>query len=164
MPVVTTWQLCPSWPIYCYLSRWHYGIFSSETTYGYKSQKSNTEHSTHLLSHRRSPEAGQFQVGLVQFNFMMYQVLSLLPFCHRQLEMAQLPPPMPGLTCRSTTSSIRTGLLISGLFRAKQTNKQTNLTQNSPGSLPLTSHWPELCPMPITDKGYGLTITVIVLK
>lgn len=139
VPGVATWQLCPTQAT-CYINRCHRGIFfSSETTYGCKSQKSNTEHSTRLLCHGRSPEAGK--LNLISSAVQQYHEPRFFPFFLSAISSLRWLFSLPSWSqnvCHSSRhymqTSSRTALLIAHL------SEQENLSQNSPGSLLVTSH------------------------
>ena len=152
---VATWQLCPSQATW-YSNRCHRGVFfSSETTHGYKSQKSSTEQCKQLLSHRRSPEARWLNCDdFSSSTLLCTQICFLFPFCHWQLEVAHLPlvrVSKPLSRLQALHSSHQQAAAEQD-FLALTFSEQENLSQNSPGSLSITSHWPELCPTPFLSQ------------
>lgn len=154
------------------MSSWCF--FSSETTHGYKSQKSSTEQCTQLLSHR-SPEAGRLNSDdFSSSTLLCTQISFLFLSCHRQLEVAHLPlltvskclSPNVCLGSRYCTATVnkpcRTGLLSSHLFRARKSFPEFPWQSFHHISLArIVSH---TIPKPIADKGCGIIITMIGLK
>lgn len=134
------------------MSSWCF--FSSETTHGYKSQKSSTEQCTQLLSHR-SPEAGRLNGDdFSSSTLLCTQIRFLFLFCHRQLEVAHLPliTVSKRLSRLQVLHSDRQQAAAEQDFLALTFSEQENLSQNSPGSPSITSHWPELCPTPFLSQ------------